>query len=110
MITLVGLHEDVDIKVQITGLRPGEKLYEEPLMDNERLLSTPHPMVKVCEARPLKVNFLENVSELVSLDSITSRQDFLDQLKVLVTEYKAHGDSTKAKVEIDDEKNVFKIH
>lgn len=112
MITLAGLHEEVDIKIQITGLRPGEKLYEEPLMENEKLLSTPHPMVKVCEARPLKTNFSYDVSRLVNLDTSVSRQGFLDVLKSLVEEYKAHRELAN---EQDDHEqgqvlSISKIH
>jgi FlaA1/EpsC-like NDP-sugar epimerase len=46
MIRLSGLSEN-DIRVEYTGLRPGEKLYEEPLADAERTLPTPHPKLRV---------------------------------------------------------------
>ena len=51
MIRLSGLSED-DIRVQFTGLRPGEKLYEEPLADAEHSLPTPHPKLRIARARP----------------------------------------------------------
>jgi len=112
MINLAGLHEDVDIKIQITGLRPGEKLYEEPLMESERLLSTPHPMVKVCEARPLKASFSDQVTRLIQLDSTTKREGFIAPLKSLVAEYKAFGDFTEALGDDEQEPNhnILKIH
>ena len=50
MIRLSGLAED-DIRIEYTGLRPGEKLYEEPLADAERTLATPHPKLRVAQAR-----------------------------------------------------------
>ncbi len=50
MIRLSGLSED-DIRIEYTGLRPGEKLYEEPLADAERTLATPHPKLRVAQAR-----------------------------------------------------------
>ena len=40
LICLAGYEPDVDIRIQYTGLRPGEKLYEELLMDEEGLSST----------------------------------------------------------------------
>jgi FlaA1/EpsC-like NDP-sugar epimerase len=50
MIRLSGLSED-DIRIEYTGLRPGEKLYEEPLADAEKTLPTPHPKLRVAQAR-----------------------------------------------------------
>jgi len=53
MIRLSGLSED-DIEIRYTGLRPGEKLYEEPLADAERTLPTPHPKLRIATVRPPK--------------------------------------------------------
>jgi FlaA1/EpsC-like NDP-sugar epimerase len=50
MIRLSGLAED-DVRIEFTGLRPGEKLYEEPLADAETTLPTPHPKLRVAQAR-----------------------------------------------------------
>ena len=61
MIRLSGLSED-DIRIEYTGLRPGEKLYEEPLADAEKTLPTPHPKLRVAQARaPLDGRLLEEL-------------------------------------------------
>lgn len=49
LIRLSGYEPDVDIKVVYTGLRPGEKLYEELLMGEEGLKETPHSMIRVVQ-------------------------------------------------------------
>jgi FlaA1/EpsC-like NDP-sugar epimerase len=49
MIKLSGFSEE-DIRIEITGLRPGEKLYEELLSDRESTLPTPHPKLRIAKA------------------------------------------------------------
>src|SRR5215467_12666993 len=49
MIRLSGLSE-ADVRIEFIGLRPGEKLYEEPISDKEQTLPTPHPMLRVARS------------------------------------------------------------
>lgn len=86
MIRLSGADEG-RIRVEYTGLRPGEKLYEELLADDESTLPTPHPKLRVAKARPARsdwhvecLNWLDN-SEIC--DEVTVKR----RLKTWVPEY-----------------------
>lgn len=65
LIRLSGLTED-DIKIEFTGLRPGEKLYEELLADNEHSLPTPHPKLRIAQARQVDAAWLPQLLKWVS--------------------------------------------
>jgi FlaA1/EpsC-like NDP-sugar epimerase len=61
MIRLSGFNE-ADIRIEYTGLRPGEKLYEEPLADAEKTLPTPHPKLRIAQVRaPENARLLDEV-------------------------------------------------
>lgn len=105
MISLAGLHEDIDVKIKITGLRPGEKLYEEPLCDTESSLPTSHDKVKINKARIIPANFNESLNQLLTLKSNAGRDDFISLMKVLVPEYKPFGH-----VQEDNNSNPIKLH
>lgn len=75
MIKLSGLKPDVDIKIEFTGLRPGEKLYEELLMNEEGLTKTGHS--KIFVGQPIDIspeeldNKLNKLSQALSQDNKT---------------------------------------
>ena len=63
LIRMTGLTPNVDIKLEITGLRPGEKLYEELLLDEEGLIKTMHDKIFVVKPVPVH-NQAELMAEL----------------------------------------------
>jgi FlaA1/EpsC-like NDP-sugar epimerase len=70
MIRLSGLQPEIDIEVKVTGLRPGEKLYEELLADKESTKATHHPKIMIAGVRPLEnetvVLMIEHVQSALS--------------------------------------------
>ena len=60
MIQLSGYAED-EIRIEFSGLRPGEKLYEELLADAEETRETPHPKLRIARARAVDADFLVNL-------------------------------------------------
>lgn len=60
LIRLSGYAEE-DIRIEFTGLRPGEKLYEELLADDENTLPTPHPKLRIAQARTADAAWLEKL-------------------------------------------------
>jgi FlaA1/EpsC-like NDP-sugar epimerase len=65
MIRLSGFTED-DIRIEFTGLRPGEKLYEELLADNEHTLPTPHPKLRISRAHVAEAGWLQELLDFIS--------------------------------------------
>jgi FlaA1/EpsC-like NDP-sugar epimerase len=63
LITLSGLEPDVDVKIEFVGLRPGEKLYEELLMDEVALTSTSHNKIYVEKPIGNDMDFIEKAIE-----------------------------------------------
>jgi FlaA1/EpsC-like NDP-sugar epimerase len=89
MIRLSGLAEG-DIRIEYTGLRPGEKLYEEPLADVERTLATPHPKLRVAQARaPQNGSLLEELLGWMEHPGDPDAAEVRAQLRRWVPEYAA---------------------
>ncbi|HRI41869.1 MAG TPA: nucleoside-diphosphate sugar epimerase/dehydratase, partial [Bacteroidia bacterium] len=88
MIRLAGLTLDKDIRIEITGLRPGEKLQEELLADKETSLPTHHEKILVAKVRPYDFKVIQSdIEELVSLFSTQRNDAIVRKMKQMVPEY-----------------------
>lgn len=86
MIRLSGLHED-DIKIVFTGLRPGEKLYEELLADDETTVPTTHEKLRIANSRLVDKQWLENLLKWMESTQNLSEEQIKFELKYWVEEY-----------------------
>ena len=76
-----------EIKVVFTGLRPGEKLYEELLADDEHTLPTPHPKLRIAKAREADAAWLEMLLGWVERGDMLVEEEVKQGLKRWVPEY-----------------------
>ena len=89
MIRLSGFSEQ-DIRIEFSGLRPGEKLFEEVLVDEETTLPTPHPKLRIAQARaPHSADLPEEVLTWLAAASAAGAapQAVRARLKAWITEY-----------------------
>jgi FlaA1/EpsC-like NDP-sugar epimerase len=102
MIRLHGLEPLKDVKIEVTGLRPGEKIYEELLIDCNAALPTGHP--KIFCAREAKLAWKELSPQLTNLLDSAAECDVTEcvsALHNLVPEYQPMGQYAQAQVEYE---------
>lgn len=97
MIQLAGYNPDEDIKIEYIGLRPGEKLYEEVLANEENTTPTSHGRIRVANVRPMEYskvcNIVTEMEELARKVDITS---LVQLMKRTVPEYAPENDKYRA--------------
>jgi FlaA1/EpsC-like NDP-sugar epimerase len=89
LIKLSGLKLNEDIEIEIIGLRPGEKLYEELLMDEEGLSETRYEKIRV--GRPGEIDYLKlkkTLDELIPILKFSAKNNIVDRVKDIVPTYK----------------------
>ena len=91
MIRLSGYKPDIDIKIEYTGLRPGEKLYEEKLMAEEGLEKTENDLIHIGQPIIFDTDeFLEQLAELMR-DSYSNKKDIRERVMKMVSTYHPDG-------------------
>lgn len=90
MISLAGFEPDKDIKIVYTGLRPGEKLYEELLNSKENTIPTGHKKISVAKVREYSYSsILDQFDKLRILAKAMDRMGTVKQMKEIVPEFKS---------------------
>lgn len=88
LIKLSGLRPDIDIEISYTGLRPGEKMYEEKLMSEEGLKTTPNHLIHIGKPIAFDENeFLVNLEELMNAAYDGREDDIRELTRKTVTTY-----------------------
>ncbi len=88
MVQLSGLELDRDIQIKYTGLRPGEKLYEELLNDEENTLPTHHPQIMIGKVREYDYkNVSKDIEGLITLFDTQDNTDIVRKMKSIVPEF-----------------------
>jgi FlaA1/EpsC-like NDP-sugar epimerase len=90
MIKLAGLIPGKDIGIEFTGLRPGEKLYEELLNKNEEVIPTHHKKIMISKVNKQDAwTIVSNVDYLIELAEKNKNIQVVKQMKLIVAEYKS---------------------
>ena len=88
MISLAGFQPEEEIPIQITGLRPGEKLYEELLADQEKTVPTHHPKIRLAQVSPMDFGIIKfNIDALMIASQMESDVELVCRMKSIVPEF-----------------------
>lgn len=93
LIRLSGLQPDIDIKIEYTGLRPGEKLYEEKLMSEEGMRTTPNKLIHI--GSPISFDtdtFLKQLQNLMDVSYAGKENEIRGLVASVVPTYRPAGE------------------
>jgi FlaA1/EpsC-like NDP-sugar epimerase len=94
MIKLAGFTPDKEIKIEIVGLRPGEKLFEELLNDTSKTLPTHHEKIMIAEEIQDEFEILNaDIEELIYKANFFGNEDIVMQMKKIVPEFRSMNSS-----------------
>jgi FlaA1/EpsC-like NDP-sugar epimerase len=92
MITLSGLRIDKDISIKFTGLRPGEKLYEELLSNDENTLQTHHPKILIARVNTPSFDYMKHhLNDLTNLLDLGINNHIVAKIKEIIPEYRSNN-------------------
>ncbi|HOK97767.1 MAG TPA: nucleoside-diphosphate sugar epimerase/dehydratase [Bacteroidales bacterium] len=92
MIRLAGLIPGKDIEIKFTGLRPGEKLYEELLAKEENTIPTYHPKIMIAKVIPDPFEVVvQKVNRLINLAETGDKMEIVAMMKEIVPDFKSHN-------------------
>jgi len=98
LITLAGYEPDKDIQIKYTGIRPGEKLYEELFTDREGMQATKHERIFISQKKlDEKYEGILNTVTMLHHKHITNHKELIKLIATLVPEFR------RPAAEIDDE-------
>jgi FlaA1/EpsC-like NDP-sugar epimerase len=104
MIRLSGFTPFKDIDIKFTGLRPGEKLYEELLNDLENTMPTHHDKIMIAKVRENDFELVKNEIHVLSKElNSNNNLNIVRQMKVMVPEFKSQNSIYE---QLDKEKMV----
>jgi FlaA1/EpsC-like NDP-sugar epimerase len=103
MIKLSGLTPDKDIQIEFTGLRPGEKLYEELLNKNEEVIPTHHEKIMISKVNKGGLsNIIRNVDELIETARKNNHVGVVKKMKSIVAEFKSKNSAFEILDEVEN--------
>ncbi len=91
LIKLSGLKPDVDIRIEYTGLRPGEKLYEEKLMEEEGLKTTPNKLIHIGNPIQFDTDLFQTQLDELMLAAYENSETITEKVREMVPTYKERG-------------------
>jgi FlaA1/EpsC-like NDP-sugar epimerase len=92
MIQLSGFEPERDIKIIFTGLRPGEKLYEELLNNQENTLPTHHSKIMIAKVHEYPFKQINaDICELISLFAMQNNTAIVTKMKDIVPEFRSNN-------------------
>lgn len=105
MIKLSGLTLGKDIQIVTTGMRPGEKLYEELLNSDENTLPTHHPQIMIAKVRTYDFDTINNdIESLVHETAHNDKMNIVKKMKQIVPEYKSNNSVFE---QLDEDNEAF---
>ncbi len=106
LITLAGYEPDKDIQIKYTGIRPGEKLYEELFTDREGMQSTKHERIFISQKQlDEKYEGILNTINILNQSPISTRKDVIKLVAKLIPEYRRALHDIKHEIALTGEEN-----